>query len=126
MSPETARSGGWFIATIADIDVGHIGVVVFFLISGFVIPFSIAPDRAAPVGSFLDPPRSSHLSGVLAFGAARGGRDLLDLGQPFSAREVLVNLTLLQDLFGVRTAEGVYWTLLGRACRFMRSASRCC
>ncbi len=35
----------WFIS---NIDVGRIGVVVFFLISGFVIPFSIRPDSAAP------------------------------------------------------------------------------
>lgn len=33
-------------------------------------------------------------------------------GTAFSAREVLVNLTLMQDVFGVRAAEGVYWTLL--------------
>ena len=33
-------------------------------------------------------------------------------GSPFSAGEVLVNLTLLQDVVGVRPAEGVYWTLL--------------
>ena len=51
-SPETAATGRWFTAIPGYIDVGHIGVVVFFLISGFVIPFSILPDRAAPVGSF--------------------------------------------------------------------------
>jgi peptidoglycan/LPS O-acetylase OafA/YrhL len=33
-------------------------------------------------------------------------------GTPFGTRELLVNLTLMQDLFGVRPAEGVYWTLL--------------
>src|SRR5947208_1617487 len=52
-SPETAATGGVFVAIPGFIDVGHIGVVVFFLISGFVIPFSILPDRAAPVGSFV-------------------------------------------------------------------------
>ncbi|HEX5123849.1 MAG TPA: acyltransferase, partial [Rhodanobacteraceae bacterium] len=33
-------------------------------------------------------------------------------GTQFTMHELLVNLTLTQDIFGVRPAEGVYWTLL--------------
>ena len=111
-SPETAATGGVFAAIPGFIDVGHIGVVVFFLISGFVIPFSILPDRAAPVGSFVIKRilriypaywLSVPLAALVVFWI---------WGTQFTAREVLVNLTLLQDLFGVRSAEGVYWTLL--------------
>ncbi len=111
-SPETGASGRWFIAIPGYIDVGHIGVVVFFLISGFVIPFSILPDRAAPVGSFVIKRilriypaywLSVPLAALVVFWI---------WGTPFATRELLINLTLLQDVFGVRSAEGVYWTLL--------------
>ncbi len=111
-SPETAATGRWFTAIPGYIDVGHVGVVVFFLISGFVIPFSILPDRAAPVGSFaikrilrIYPAYwlSVPLAALVVFWI---------WGTQFTTRELLVNLTLMQDLFGVRSAEGVYWTLL--------------
>ncbi len=111
-SPETAATGGAFAAIPGFIDVGHIGVVVFFLISGFVIPFSILPDRAAPVGSFVIKRilriypaywLSVPLAALVVFWI---------WGTQFTSREVLVNLTLMQDVFGVRSAEGVYWTLL--------------
>jgi peptidoglycan/LPS O-acetylase OafA/YrhL len=111
-SPETAATGGAFTAIPGYIDVGHIGVVVFFLISGYVIPFSILPDRAAPVGSFVIKRilriypaywLSVPLAALVVFWI---------WGTQFTTRELLVNLTLMQDLFGVRAAEGVYWTLL--------------
>jgi peptidoglycan/LPS O-acetylase OafA/YrhL len=111
-SAETAASGGLFVSIPAYIDVGHIGVVVFFLVSGFVIPFSMLPDRVAPVGSFvirrffrIYPAYwlSVPLAALVVFWI---------WGTPFGMREVLVNLTLMQYAFGVRPAEGVYWTLL--------------
>lgn len=111
-SPETAATGGAFTRIPGFIDVGHIGVVVFFLISGFVIPFSILPDRAAPVGSFVIKRilriypaywLSVPLAALVVFWI---------WGTQFTLRELLVNLTLTQDIFGVRAAEGVYWTLL--------------
>jgi peptidoglycan/LPS O-acetylase OafA/YrhL len=45
--------GRWMYEFARSIDVGRVGVVAFFLISGFVIPFSIRIDSPAPVGSFL-------------------------------------------------------------------------
>ena len=111
-SPETERSGGWLYSTIAYIDVGHIGVVVFFLISGFVIPFSISPDRAAPVGSFVIR-RLFRIYPAYWLSVPLAALAIFWIwGTPFSAREILINLTLMQDVFGVRPAEGVYWTLL--------------
>lgn len=104
--------GSWLNDIFASIDIGRIGVVVFFLISGFVVPFSIHAGSAAPVRGFairrffrLFPAYwlSVPLAAFAFFWA---------VGSPFSARELLVNLTLLQDLVGVRPAEGVYWTLL--------------
>jgi peptidoglycan/LPS O-acetylase OafA/YrhL len=111
-SSETAATGGAFVAIPGFIDVGHIGVVVFFLISGFVIPFSILPDRAAPVGSFVIK-RILRIYPAYWLSVPLAAFVVFWIwGTQFTAREVLVNLTLLQDVFGVRPAEGVYWTLL--------------
>ena len=112
LSPQTAAQAHWLNDFISQIDIGRIGVVVFFLISGFVIPFSIRPHGGAPVAGFairrffrIYP--AYWLSVPLAAFVFYWWP-----GQPFGGSEFLVNLTLLQDLFGVRPAEGVYWTLL--------------
>lgn len=112
LSPATATHGAWINDFAASIDIGRIGVVVFFLISGYVVPFSIHAGSAAPVQGFairrffrVFPAYwlSVPLAAFAFFWVA---------GLPFSAGELAVNLTLLQDVVGVRPAEGVYWTLL--------------
>jgi len=52
LSPATAAHGRWLNDFAANLDIGRIGVVVFFLISGFVVPFSIHAESAAPVRGF--------------------------------------------------------------------------
>jgi peptidoglycan/LPS O-acetylase OafA/YrhL len=103
---------GWIDDFVANIDVGRIGVVVFFLISGFVIPFSIRPDSAAPIGAFvirrvfrIYPAYwlSVPLAACVFYWV---------LGAPFPASTLVANFTLLQSVFGLPNAEGVYWTLL--------------
>jgi peptidoglycan/LPS O-acetylase OafA/YrhL len=96
----------------ASLDVGRIGVVVFFLISGYVIPFSMRPSSPAPIGAFairrvfrIYP--AYWLSVPLAAYAF-----YWSAGAAFPAGELLANLTLLQSAFGLRHAEGVYWTLV--------------
>jgi peptidoglycan/LPS O-acetylase OafA/YrhL len=107
-----SNESGWLSAFLSNIDVGRIGVVVFFLISGFVIPFSIRPDSAAPVGAFvirrvfrIYP--AYWLSVPLAAFVFYWG-----IGATFSASALVANFTLLQSVFGLPNAEGVYWTLI--------------
>ena len=111
IADEGGAGGGWLAAPLSAVDVGHVGVVVFFLISGFVIPFSIRPDSQAPAISFLIK-RFFRLFPAYWLSVPLAAAAIFWIwGTPFSWREVLINLTLLQDAFGVRSAEGVYWTL---------------
>ncbi|MBN8726169.1 MAG: acyltransferase [Xanthomonadales bacterium] len=105
--------GGRALADAAwALDLGRVGVVVFFLISGFVIPPSLDMSRPAPLASFavkrlLRIYPAYWLSIPLSAFAAWWLWD-----RPFGAAELLVNATLLQDMLGVPAASGVYWTLL--------------
>jgi peptidoglycan/LPS O-acetylase OafA/YrhL len=109
VNPETGRNA--YINLIDRLDVGHVGVVVFFLVSGFVIPFSIRRDAPAPARAFLVKRffrifPAYWLSVPLAAGAI-----WWLWKQPFGGRELAWNFTLLQGALGYRNAEGVYWTL---------------
>ncbi len=111
-SVETATHAHWLNDFVSEIDIGRIGVVVFFLISGFVIPFSIKPRSGAPVAGFAIR-RVFRIYPAYWLSVPLAGLVFYWLpGYPFSARDVLVNLTLLQDVVGVPPAEGLYWTLL--------------
>jgi len=105
-------TGRWLQSAGAAVDVGRIGVVAFFMISGFVIPFSINPNSPAPVGTFLIR-RFFRIYPAYWLSVPAGALTAFWIwGRPFAFRDLLVNLTLLQDFFGVPAAEGLYWTLL--------------
>lgn len=112
LSPHRPPAGQWLADVAQSLDVGRVGVVLFFLVSGYVIPSSIRFGAASPLRAFairrffriypaywLSVPFCAFATWWL-------------WGMPFGATELLVNLTLLQDLFGVPSASGVYWTLL--------------
>ena len=105
-------SGRWIAEWGSFVDVGRIGVVAFFLISGYVIPFSIDPGRPAPIGTFLIK-RFFRIYPAYWVSVLLGAVSCWWIwGRHFGLGDVLVNLTLLQDFFGVPAAEGLYWTLL--------------
>ena len=105
----------WVIlfAYIPDFVPGPFGVSVFFLISGFVIPFSlqkysrlqfmlarlmrIVPTYA--VGCFI-----SCLA--IYYAVIHYGTQF-----PYTIKQVLVNMFLIRDLFGGPSLDGVIWTL---------------
>lgn len=111
LSPQT-ESSRWLYDLAFTIDAGRIGVVAFFMISGFVIPFSARPERPAAGWDFAIKRlfRIYPAYWLSVFAGAFACYWLWD--RPFGPREILVNLTLLQDLVGVPSAQGLYWTLI--------------
>lgn len=91
---------------IPGIDLGRYGVLVFFIISGYVVPFSLSAAHSRPLAAFalsrlfrLYP--AYWLSMALA----------LALGQTVPLSHLLVNLTMAQRFLAVPDLLGVYWTL---------------
>lgn len=108
--PEVRRGASpWF-------DFGRYGVFVFFLVSGYVVPFSL--ERRGSVRHFwagrvfrLYP--AWFVSAALALALGSAG---LSYGLPAALGErpwasTLAHLTMLQDLLGVPNIVNVYWTL---------------
>ena len=93
------------------LDVGKVAVIVFFAISGFVIPFSLFKDSKAPLQSFavtrffrLYPVYWLSIFVWVAF-------SFFSLGESTPTREILVNLTMLQQFVGVKNVIELFWTL---------------
>lgn len=110
LSPQTEASR-WLYDVAALLDIGRVGVVTFFVISGFVIPFSVQPDRPRAGWDFVVR-RAFRIYPAYWLSVAAGAYACHWLwGREFSISEFLVNLTLLQGFVGVRSAQGLYWTL---------------
>jgi peptidoglycan/LPS O-acetylase OafA/YrhL len=96
---------------------GVFGVVLFFIVSGFVIPMSL--ERRGSLRVFvttrffrLYPLYWASLIAVMAMLAFKWGSTSLDFSDPARLREnFLWNLTMWQQWVGVPDAIGLYWTL---------------
>lgn len=117
-----AVAPGWAIFFSTRFDLGHFGVVLFFLCSGFIIPVSLERHRSLRrfwinrvcrlyplywcsalvvlAGFALIDPGSRIAEGWAQFRMA--------LHTPVT---VLANLTMLQRFLGMPDLMGVYWTL---------------
>ena len=99
----------------AVMNLGETGVVAFFLVSGFIIPRSL--ERHGSLKAFwvgrafrLYPAYWISLAGaLLLIAVGRSGSPFQALAHPGLA--VLANVAMLQRVFGVPQALGVYWTL---------------
>jgi peptidoglycan/LPS O-acetylase OafA/YrhL len=90
---------------------GHLGVNLFFLISGFVI-FMTLERTSAPLGFLVS--RFSRLYPaywVAALGAYLIYRAVPELGLPVSPGQALANGLMFHNLLGVPHVDGVFWTL---------------
>ena len=108
---ELARLGGssLFDLPLAHVNFGRFGVVLFFLISGLVVPFSFRGDN--PLRSFaisrffrLYPAYWASIAVFLVIAIWQGS--------PIAGERIAANLTMLQTLMGQDNIGNAYWTLL--------------
>jgi peptidoglycan/LPS O-acetylase OafA/YrhL len=95
-------------------NLGEIGVVTFFLISGFIIPAGI--ERSGSQTEFwlgrafrLLPALWVNFAVVLALGVVMGSLDPTLFTHTF--RYIVGNLAMIPELLRVPCGEGAYWTL---------------
>jgi len=105
------KSGLWILNVSHLFDFGRMGVTIFFIISGFVIPSGLT----GPIAS-----------GIVKFSISRFFRlfplfwlsILISLitqqwlaGKTPSLSDILINATMIPDFFSVDLINGAYWTL---------------
>lgn len=102
----------WFLVTTSSyLDFGRVGVLVFFLISGFLIPSSLKGSIKEGSKKFvvrrffrLFPLYWASIPlGVVAM--------WLLYDKPISGWDIALNFTMLQDVFSAQSVSGLYWTL---------------
>lgn len=91
-------------ALLSSCNIGRLGVLVFFLISGFVVPFSIKGERALQCFAIN---RAARLLPALWFSIGVS----LVLFHDASAPTIAANLTLLALPLGMPLLAYEYWTL---------------
>ncbi|URQ75383.1 MAG: acyltransferase [Candidatus Ochrobactrum gambitense] len=103
---------GILMSLVTSFDFGRFGVVLFFLISGFVVPFSIRsgnkgehPIRRFAIGRFfrLYPAFWLSLACMWAY--------LTFTGDSPELKTLAANVTMAANMFGQPWLSGVYWTL---------------
>lgn len=97
----------WMLTRVVDI--GKVGVLVFFAISGFVIPssFNNSPN---PLGRFVIG-RFFRLYPAYWLSVVSGIIIAVVSHSPIDYAAVAINLTMLQRFFGYSDLLGIYWTL---------------
>jgi peptidoglycan/LPS O-acetylase OafA/YrhL len=106
---------GFLLWSVHHLNFGAFGVVMFFIVSGFIIPASI--ERSSKLTSFwysrffrLYPMYWTSLLIVLILGYCK----LVSLPGAFAVHPIaapIANVTMLQTYLRVPDALGVYWTL---------------
>jgi peptidoglycan/LPS O-acetylase OafA/YrhL len=91
-------------------DFGHGGVLLFFLLSGYLI-WTTAQRVEAPVFLLRRFAKIAPAYWVNVLFVAAGGA-LVAFFPSFGARDVIGNLLFLEGSFGVAPMSGVYWTLI--------------
>jgi peptidoglycan/LPS O-acetylase OafA/YrhL len=108
----------WF--NTAVFRMGHSGVPIFFVLSGFVIALSIGTDRVTVgyTGRFvlrrairLDLPYWASIAITLAFAATKAVIEHQTDTPIATLPQLFAHLFYLQDILGYRAFNAVYWTL---------------
>jgi peptidoglycan/LPS O-acetylase OafA/YrhL len=101
---------------IAPWFVGRVGVAAFFLVSGYVIPFSLQETGGIRsiiyfwIKRFFRLWPAYWVSIVFAFIV------MTPVASALSIKEILLNITMFQGFFGVENVIPVYWTLQIELC----------
>ncbi|MGO4339968.1 acyltransferase family protein, partial [Labrys sp. KB_33_2] len=97
-----------FEAMTGTVDLGRFGVVLFFLISGFVVPFSLGGDK--PLRRFV---LSRFFRLYPCLWLALVALTLLSWsrGTPPDLATIAANMTMAPGLFGKAWLSNIYWTL---------------
>lgn len=111
LSPQVEAQGTSLFTLAHAVDAGRIGVITFFVISGFVIPSSLKGARLKGLRVFvirrfwrLYP--AYWLAVILGYWACRY------LGNsPMAMTEVAMNFTMIQESLGYPSVMGHFWTL---------------
>jgi len=106
-----AVSHAW-MAEIADtVDFGRMGVIVFFAISGYVIPNSLH-SNGADVGRTFLTRRFFRLFPAYWLSIPVGLATLwAPIGRSLPLSDILLNLTMVPSFLGATEVIGLYWTL---------------
>ena len=104
----------WFDNAIPNLQWGPLGVAIFFLISGFVIPYSL--NRQSFVQFLLNRVFRIWPTYVCGFAvtavAISVGCWMFASTVPFNSRDLLIHaLPGLRDVVGGRNIDGIIWTL---------------
>jgi len=103
--------GSWFFDVSTRYNLGRIGVVAFFGVSGFLIPTSLKAGGPSPGRTFLIR-RFFRLFPAFWLSVPLGVLALWTLfGQSISLADVALNLTMVPDLLHAQPVMGSYWTL---------------
>ena len=109
MAQPSIQDGLYSVAHFFDF--GRIGVVVFFAISGFVIPSSLSGNRLEGARSFLIK-RFFRMYPLYWLSIPFGLITSWYLwGKEISVESILWNFTMLQEAAGHPSIQGLYWTL---------------
>uniref|UniRef100_A0A9E7ZW27 Acyltransferase n=1 Tax=Bosea sp. NBC_00436 TaxID=2969620 RepID=A0A9E7ZW27_9HYPH len=106
--PATGPMSTFARSVVETLSLGRFGVALFFLISGFVVPFSIAGER--PLRHFAIS-RLFRLYPALWLALAVLTATAWLSGDSPSAATLLANLTMAPPLFGQPWLSPIYWTL---------------
>lgn len=109
--PGVSSHGVFLVDFAQSVDFGRIGVIIFFLVSGYIIPSSLNNSSNNPIKLFaikrffrLYPAYWASIVLAIIIGN-------IFLDHSYSLQQILANATMLQTFFGEEHIQGLYWTL---------------
>lgn len=112
LSPQVAAWGTWPYDVARYCDFGRVGVLSFFIISGFVIPPSLRGPRGPGLRKFMIR-RLLRLYPAYWLAVILGylGVQKLAFGKVWAWTPLLANFTMVQGALGFDSVMGHFWTL---------------